>query len=74
MNRHFSRIVILLRLSSHTAALAMLSFCNLPLHAYFNQLNLIASGCDVADECPTEASFICEKDPRRRPGASVNVH
>lgn len=34
----------------HRVAIAMSSFCNLPLHASFNQLNLIASECDVADE------------------------
>lgn len=41
----------------HTVALAMSSSSNLPLHAYFNQLNLIASECDVTDKCPSEANF-----------------
>lgn len=37
--------------------------CNLPLHAYFNTLHLIASECDVADECPTKASFLLRIRP-----------
>lgn len=41
----------------HTVALAMSSFANLPLHAYFNQLKMIASECDVTDKCLTEANF-----------------
>lgn len=41
----------------HTVALTMSRFCHLPLHAYFNQINVIASECDVADECPTKVFF-----------------